>query len=405
MLFIRTDLIVAGLQAVSESFKKFSRLISRATRLRAPLPVRFLPDHVVQEQENANVSGQPEKGKKLSFVEEEYLHHEYLHQNGVLEEPVGLQPVASHFYDCIDHKGRGQCGRCQTCQVEEGERRKDGMQIHSPAQLGIEQKEVQPQGKSALQDEEGYHRLHEPILFHQLPVKPSEAILGGGEDVGLWHCHCVRRIKQFTKGLCHGIAGRAPFEQVQRPSPLPVIQVLQDHLLGQLQGIYQSLLLGEFGFVYKALNHEIQQDEYYIDQCHGRAVEIVIIAGYELAQFINERSKAQAPQNRNQVIGRLVNIAQTDDEGHHHEHPSQKHMGDMQVAGAETGVAGKGQEEAYAQDGSHSSDKEYLQQTSSFQAAHEVAVEELHSRVPRSYVRILAHILAHNLLRREEVPY
>ena len=196
------------------------------------------------------------------------------------------------------------------------------MQIHSPAQPGIEQKEVQPQGKGALQDEEGYHRLHEPILFHQLPIKPLEAIFGGGKDISFGNRHSVLGIKQLTESPCHGIGGRALFKQVQRPSPLPVIQILQNHLFGQLQDIYQSLLLRKPGLKDQSLNPEIQQDEYYVDQGHCGPVEVVVIAGNELAQFVYERSKAEAPQGCGQIIGRLVDVAQIDDESYHHEHPS-----------------------------------------------------------------------------------
>ena len=209
------------------------------------------------------------------------------------------------------------------------------MQIHHPFQLNIEQKEVQTQGEERLQDEESNHCLHKPGFLHQLPVNPSAAILGSRVDIRLWDGHRLRGVKQLSEGFCHRIGGRAFFEQVQRPSSLPVIEVLQDHLFGDLQNIDQLLLLAEPGLIDKVLYDQVEQNEYYVNQGNGGLVEVVVVACDELAQLVYESSKSKAPQDGHQIIGRFVDVSESNDQGDHHEHTAQKDMGDVQIAGAE----------------------------------------------------------------------
>ena len=167
-------------------------------------------------------------------------------------------------------------------------------------------------------------------------------------------------------------------EQVQSQSPLPVIQIPQYHLFGQLQGVDQLLLRRERGPAHKSLDAQMEQDENYVDKGCSGLIEVIIISGDELAQLIYESPKSGSTQGGSHVVGGLVQVAQTDDQGQHHEQAAQEDMGDMKAAGAQAWVPRQGQKETDAQDGGYRCDEEDLQQVMPFQAAHEMAIEKQH---------------------------
>lgn len=171
---------------------------------------------------------------------------------------------------------------------------------------------------------------------------------------------------------------RELFQELQRPLSLPVVQVFQHHLLGQLQDIDQLLLVAEMGPVDQDLYQEVKQDEDHIDQRHCGPEEVVVVAGDELAQLVNESPESKATQHRHYVVGGLVYVGQRYDQGDHHQHTAQKDMGYVQAARAEGGIAGQGQKEADAQDGEDGCYQEQLQKAGCFMVAHKMAVEELH---------------------------
>jgi len=121
-----------------------------------------------------------------------------------------------------------------------------------------------------------------------------------------------------------------------------VVQVLQNHLLGQLQYIDQLLLIAESGFIDQDLHQKVEQNEDQIDQSHCGLVEVVVVAGDELAQLVDEGPESEATQDRHDVVSGLVDEGQSYDQGDHHQHPAQKHMSDVKIAGAEGGIAGEG---------------------------------------------------------------
>jgi len=154
-----------------------------------------------------------------------------------------------------------------------------------------------------------------------------------------------------------------------------MIQVFQDHLFCNLHCVDEPLLLRELWPVHEGLYAQVQQNECNVDQRSRGAVKIVIVHGDELAKLIDERPEAKASQDCSNVICCLVYVSESDDQGDHHENSTQENMGNVQVSWADTRIAGQSQKEADAQDRSHCSNEENLQQALAFQATDEMSTK------------------------------
>ena len=91
---------------------------------------------------------------------------------------------------------------------------------------------------------------------------------------------------------------------------------------------------------------QVEDDEDGVDQADGRAEEVVIVFGQEFAEFVNEDAEADAAQEGRQALYAGAQEGDVDRDSNEHQQTAVQHVGDMQAAAADLGVAGFVQQEA-----------------------------------------------------------
>src|SRR5438876_4441532 len=129
------------------------------------------------------------------------------------------------------------------------------------------------------------------------------------------------------------------------------IEVVQRRVLEQHQRIRQVGFLGPGAVPLERAPPEKQQHEDDVDQSDCRAVEVVVVAGDEFPQLVDEQSEANPAHHGGGPPNPVPQVAEQDQEGGDHEPSTPEHVGDVKAATAQPGEPGQPQEEAHRQQG------------------------------------------------------
>lgn len=116
-----------------------------------------------------------------------------------------------------------------------------------------------------------------------------------------------------------------------------------------------------------------QQEEDDIDDGRGRLEEVVVVAGEELAQLVDEDAEPRTGQDRREPPHVPAKVRQKQYDTRHHQRAAPEHMGDMDALAADLREAGQVQVEAHAKQRADGGDEERLQVQVVIQAGNEVA--------------------------------
>ena len=112
----------------------------------------------------------------------------------------------------------------------------------------------------------------------------------------------------------------------------------------------------------EALPGDEEQDEDDVDQGNRRLIEVVVVAGDELAQLVDEGAEAGAADDRRKVAGPPPEKRQARQERDQHADAAEEHVGDVQTVAPDLRIAGEPSQAADEEDGDHRRDEETLQE-------------------------------------------
>jgi hypothetical protein len=117
-----------------------------------------------------------------------------------------------------------------------------------------------------------------------------------------------------------------------------------------VEPVGDELTAREGGTLFDAPAEKEQQDEDAVDERDGGAEEVIVVAGDELAQLVDERAEADASHYRRDPLDTTTEERQERDEAGEHEEPTPEHVGDVEPVPAQLREAGEREEEADRQD-------------------------------------------------------
>ena len=106
-----------------------------------------------------------------------------------------------------------------------------------------------------------------------------------------------------------------------------------------VEGLRQALVRRGVGVRGKAFSGDEEQDEDDVDQGDRRLVEVVVVAGDELAQLVDEGAEAGAADDRRKDAGPAPEKRQTRQERDQHADAAEEHVGDVQAVAPDLGIA------------------------------------------------------------------
>ena len=118
-----------------------------------------------------------------------------------------------------------------------------------------------------------------------------------------------------------------------------------------------------------------------IDEADGGGVEIIVVGGDELAQFVDESAKADTAGDGRQPRQRAAEKGEQQQQGGQHQPAAPQHMGDVQAVAAQLRVARRRQKSADGQHRGHGGHQEQLQQLAGRRVPHQAAPPTLKSLV------------------------
>src|SRR6185437_15055759 len=140
--------------------------------------------------------------------------------------------------------------------------------------------------------------------------------------------------------------------------------VTQNDLFYLVKRIRQEFGGGIGAGTLKPTKDQKQHDEDAIDQRDGRLEKVVIIAGDELAQLIDEGAETNAPQHCRAMLNPPTQKSQQQNQGDKHQQAAPQEMRNVQSPPADLREPCQRQEEANGQDRDDSGNKKLFKQRS-----------------------------------------
>ncbi len=108
--------------------------------------------------------------------------------------------------------------------------------------------------------------------------------------------------------------------------------------------------------------HQEGEDENPVDQRNGRAIEVVVVRGHELADLVDERAKTESGDDGRGMLDRSVEKCQQEHQRQEHQQAAPQHVRDVDPVRTDLWVAGESKEPADPQERADSGDQEALVQ-------------------------------------------
>ncbi len=129
-----------------------------------------------------------------------------------------------------------------------------------------------------------------------------------------------------------------------------------------VERLRQALVRRGVGVGGKAFAGDEEQDKDDVDQGDRRLIEVVVVAGDELAQLVDEGAEARAADDRRKDAGPPPEKRQTRQERDQHTDAAEEHVGDVQTVAPDLRIAGETEPGADEEDSDHRRDEETLQE-------------------------------------------
>ena len=109
------------------------------------------------------------------------------------------------------------------------------------------------------------------------------------------------------------------------------VKILKDDFLHAVERIHQIFGRRVQGSRMNDVNAQESEDENDVDERDGRLEEVIVVGRNELADFVDERSEADAPDQRGPAMDCPANEREQHDHGGRHQQPAPEHVGDVQA--------------------------------------------------------------------------
>ena len=254
-----------------------------------PLPV----DHGAAHPEQGEVDEHGQVPRELLAEQSEELHHEEPEQQREVEQLEGAQdPVPSPQREThqrqdqgqergpeVDEVAQGEGGRQLPGRAEQRSRCEHGEEQHSPALNALSTVEVDDP-------------LPRPVVaaHHPHPAR------GLGQDL----------LQPLEQGQDQRVVRIGGPQQLHGPVPLDVVEVVGRRLLEQLHRVDHQLPFRERLALDDEHHHEVHHDEGGVDDRGNGLVEVVVVAGHELPDLVDEEAEAHPPSTVATVLAALL---------------------------------------------------------------------------------------------------
>ena len=154
---------------------------------------------------------------------------------------------------------------------------------------------------------------------------------------------------------------RRPRAAGRSPAAFRLVHVVGGRLLEQLDGVDDPLTVGHRVPLHDERDDEVHPDEGAVDDRGDRLVEVVVVAGDELAHLVDEQPEADPGEHGRDVPRGAAEEQHEHQLGDEHRQPAPEQVREVQRAAAQLREAGGGQEHPGQRDRQHRADQEDLE--------------------------------------------